>query len=141
MSALNICPSIFSDKTVLYLEDINRFKNSIENYLKATFESVVSTTHVNAAMQLLINNKIDMLVVDLYDEAMKDRVEFLNNLKCFAPYLPIVIIVKESSMLKVVSTLDYSVSHVILKPIERVLLEKELQKVYKRVKRPIVSNI
>ena len=136
MSVYDVNHSLFSNQTALYIEDLNKSQHSIENYLKKTFQDVLCTMHVHDAMQLLIGNKVDMLIVDLYEESMSERTQFLNNLKCLAPYLPIVVVVKESCMLKVVSSLDYCVSHVMLKPIERVILEKELQKVYSKAKSP-----
>lgn len=130
---LNSFQQILKEDTVLYVEDHDTLQNSIHNFLQQSFNKVLSTNCTKEAMKFFVNNKIDILIVDIYNKQAVDRIEMLNNIKCFSPYLPILAVVKDSIVGHTLKELEFGIGHIILKPLELRVLIKEVNKVYHNI--------
>ena len=129
---LNSFQQLLKNDTVLYLEDV-RSNNSIDNYLNKMFKEVLCCNDTQDAMKLFIKNKIDILIVDIHDKESQNRIEMLNSIKGFAPYLPIMVVTTDDNIQYTLDFLEFGFSHVILKPVEMKLLLKEINKVYHNI--------
>lgn len=135
---LNSFQQILKNDTVLYLEDSSR-DNSIKMYLSEMFKEVLCCKDTDDTMKLFIKNKVDILIVDIHDKNSKERIEMLNSIKGFSPYLPIMVVTSDKNIQYTLDFLEFGFSHVILKPVEIKLLLKEINKVYHNINSSVAT--
>lgn len=127
---LNSFEKVLRKFTVLYFKDSDNINNNTSEYLNKIFKEVIITQNIKETIDVFLNNKINIFIADI-NNAEIDKVNMLKKLKDLYPCLPKITILDNSTIKDTLDSLDFSISHIVLKPIDTQILLKEINKVYK----------
>ena len=119
--------------TVLVLEDDKNLKRLIKSYMKNFgFERIQEADDGNAALQILSQTPIDLIIADWHMPGM-DGLEFYSLLKSKDAFkdIPFLMITGEAKKEKVIEAFTSGIKNYIIKPFESEDLERKVHKLLK----------
>jgi len=119
--------------TVLVVEDDKNLKRLIKSYLENFgFERIQEADDGNAALQILSQTLIDLIIADWHMPGM-DGLEFYSLLKSKDAFkdIPFLMITGEAKKEKVIEAFTSGIKNYIIKPFESEDLERKVHKLLK----------
>lgn len=123
--------SLLKRLTILLVEDDEELRDSLSQTLSIFFHKVIIAKNGIEALEVLVQNKIDMILTD-YVMPLMDGEEFSRQVRVNYNQIPISIISNYSDKEKLIKLIDLELTSYLLKPISYedliICLEKMLKK-------------
>lgn len=123
--------SLLKRLTILLVEDDEELRDGLSQTLSIFFYKVIIAKNGIEAMEMLVQNKIDMIITD-YVMPLMDGEEFSRQIRINCHKIPISIISSFSEKEKLMKLIDLELTSYLLKPISykdlMICLEKMLKK-------------
>lgn len=121
---------VLKTATILYVESDVLPRDKISKYLKKIFGKVLIAKDGEEALDLFINNKVDILVTNMYLPIMSG-IELLENIKSFFPNLPCIVTLKNHNPENIIDLIGLGINHIVVNPLDMNSLIIEVYKAYK----------
>jgi CheY-like chemotaxis protein len=120
--------------TILVAEDNDFVRMQIVKYLQDAGHKTLEANDGHSALLIAQNDKIDMAVVDVRMEPV-DGFEFIRSIRGLDMQIPVILVTGDNSPDILEKAGDYSVSAMLVKPVEKERLVKAVERSLARVVR------
>jgi len=120
---------IYSDNTILIVEDEMAVRNNIVAYLKLSCEHIYEASNGLEAYEVFKNKQLDLIITDIQMPKM-DGLTLVEKIREEGSDVPIIIISAYSDQEKLLRAVKLKLVDYIIKPITRKSLKELMQKVY-----------
>ena len=134
MKNIDVCENTFESalKTavILYIEcdDSKQYKTG--ELLKKEFEKVLIAKDIQEALSLFVNNKVDILVTNIYMPAI-EGIAFLEYMKSLSPNLPCIAALGNLNAKNIIDLIGLGINNIFVHQLDINTLLIEIYKAYK----------
>jgi len=132
MTYLKKLKSISSDISILYVEDDETLRNSVEQYLKLIFDSIDCASDGQEGLQLFEKNSYDIIITDIQMPRM-NGIELIKRIKEQIPDQEIIITTAFSEVPYLLEAIALGASSYLVKPIDFDLINQNLYKIVDKI--------
>ena len=120
--------------TVLYVEDEDRDRNNIAQYLRYRYKDVIEATNGTDAYGLFENNDIDFIITDINMPKM-DGLELIRKIRQIDVNIPIIVLSAYSDKDKLMQAMKLNLVDYLVKPVSRLNLKQAIDNALIRIEK------
>lgn len=119
---------ILKDISVIYIEDEPNIRTNITKTLKLIVSNVFDLPNTSNALEILNNNKIDLIICDI-NLPKQNGIDFIKIIRKKYPKLPTIILSASTDKKYLLEATRLKLIDYLVKPIDFTILQNALQKV------------